>query len=82
MFKIAERKPDEYKSIDIQKPMKFEDAVVMYRAITGACRAGIESFLKSADVKRKQYSPSQIAKITIGQYGNQTFCRFFGIKVI
>jgi len=48
--------------------------VGIYRAVTGACGAGIKAFVDEvgADLE-KQYTPKQIAKIAVGRYGIDKF---------
>jgi hypothetical protein len=77
LFKLGNRSKEEYKDLTLESVLKFEDAVVCYRVITGACQAGIKHFLSIASIKRKSYSIQNIIDLTEGQYGNQTFKSFF-----
>ena len=80
MFKSAnDRGADQYKGIDINKYVSFEQAVIMYRIITGACSGGIESFISGLQDVKDEYSPNEIIELTKGQHGNDVFRRFFDV---
>ena len=49
-----------------------------YRAITGACSLGTENFLDHYEKDlAKELTLNDVIKATEGQYGNNTFVRFF-----
>ena len=76
IYKITDRKKSDYESYDLQSVLNFEEAVKCYRTITGACSQGTKNFVKTINIK-KQYTISEIIKLTIGQYGNRSFSEFF-----
>ena len=57
--------------------VSFEEAIKMYRAITGACEAGTRHFVKSLNEVKKEYSIAEIIEITQGNYGAEDFKNFF-----
>ena len=76
IYKITDRKKSDYESYDLQSVLNFEEAVKCYRTITGACSQGTKNFVKTIHIK-KQYTISEIIKLTMGQYGNRSFSDFF-----
>ena len=66
-----------YEDYTLDTVVTFEDAVKMYRVITGACEAGTRNFVQGLSKKKKKYTVSEIIKETQGQYGNDTFKEFF-----
>ena len=77
-FKTAkDRGAEQYRGIDIEKQIKMEDAVVMYRIITGACQKGTQRFVDSMETVKDSYTVREIIEMTKGQYGGETFRRFF-----
>ena len=56
--------------------LSFEDSILAYRCITGACSGGVESFIKSIEEK-DEYKISEIIELTKDQYGNKEFENFF-----
>ena len=78
-FKAAkDRGAEQYKNITIDTELSFEEMVTMYRVITGACRQGTESFVASlGDKVKEKYTVQEAIDLTNGQYGADTFKRFF-----
>ena len=78
-FKQLDRNVDNYRDLTPESLLSYEDAVIMYRVITGACSGGTEMFLSSHPElsTRKKYSVKDIMALTQGQYGNETLERFF-----
>ena len=78
IFKRAkDRGADQYKGIDIDAPRTVEELKTMYRIITGACRTGTESFIKSIKELKEKYTVREAIEITKGQYNSRMFERFF-----
>lgn len=50
----------------------------MYRVITGACRQGSESFVKSLGELKEKYTIREAINLTKGQYNAEKFAEFFG----
>ena len=77
-FKAAkDRGADQYRDIDHDKPIPTEEAIQMYRVITGACKQGTEMFLNSIQPLKNAYTVNEIIKLTAGKYGAETFKQFF-----
>lgn len=77
-FKRAkDRGADQYKGLSLDKEFTPEEAITMYRIITGACRQGSESFVKSLGKLKDKYTLREIIDTTKGQYGSSTFENFF-----
>ena len=78
-FKQMDRNMDDYRNLGLDDKLSYEDAVVMYRVITGACSGGTEDFLNSHPElsARKKYSIREIINLTSGQYGGEALVKFF-----
>jgi hypothetical protein len=67
----------EYKSLTLASKLTFAEGIACYRAITGACSFGVRNFVEMKGVAQKKFSIQQIIDMTNGQYGGDTFKRFF-----
>lgn len=77
-FKLARRDMAEYEMLSLNSELSYDEAIVCYRVITGACRMGVEHFLKRNLKERKaHYSVQEIIELTEGQYGSKEFKSFF-----
>ena len=77
-FKQAkDRGSDQYKGLTLDSTLKTPDAIVMYRIITGACKAGTERFLQTLGQLKDEYTVWEIIEITRGQYGAAMLQKFF-----
>ena len=81
MFKTAkDRGAEQYKGLNLDTVFTLEEAVTMYRIITGACKQGSESFVESlGDRVQKKYTIRECIEVTKGQYGHEAFARFFEV---
>ena len=78
IFKINGRSTDDYKGLKLSDKLSFEDAIVCYRVITGACSFGTKDFVTTRLKKRqKEYTIAQMIEVTEGEYGNKIFSEFF-----
>ena len=78
IFKSADdRGADQYKGLNLDSEVKTEDAIVMYRIITGACRQGTQSFIDNLKELKDSYTISEIISLTKGSYGAERFREFF-----
>ena len=75
--KAKERGSGQYKQLTLDSEVTKDEAITMYRIITGACRAGTEQFLSTVKEFKDKYTVAEIIEITRGQYGAETFERFF-----
>ena len=81
MFKISDRTKDDYKNLKLKDSLSFEDAIMCYRVITGACSFGTKDFVTNRLLKKqKKYTISEIIKVTKGEWGNNAFSDFFKVK--
>ena len=77
-FKRAkDRGAEQYKDLTLDSVVKYADAVVMYRIITGACQVGTQRFIDSLQEIKEEYTVAEIIELTRGQYGGGTFESFF-----
>jgi len=78
-FKAASRDKSQYKNLTLDSAISYEDAVIMYRVITGACQGGTQAFLKSlsAELIKGNYTVREIIKITAGQWNHEELKGFF-----
>ena len=77
-FKAAkDRGAAQYKGRDMDELIPFDEAVAMYRIITGACAAGTQSFIDTLCEVKEAYSIREIINVTCGSYGANTFKEFF-----
>lgn len=79
LFKSAkDRGADQYKGMSLDTELTVEEAVTMYRVITGACRQGSENFVSSlGDSLKEKYTIREAIELTKGQYGAEAFEKFF-----
>lgn len=77
-FKLAKRDINDYKSLTLNSKLTYENAVVMYRVITGACQYGTQQFLEQNKIQERDYTVAEIIELTKGHYGSESFKRFFG----
>lgn len=79
LFKSAkDRGADVYKSLKLTDSISSDEAITMYRIITGACKAGTQSFVDSLGEKKKDvYTIKEMIDLTRGAYGSQSFEKFF-----
>ena len=75
--KAKDRGSDQYKNVTLDTVVTPEEAMTMYRIITGACKAGTEHFVNSVKEIKKNYTVREIIDITEGQYRSEVFKRFF-----
>ena len=75
----AERGAEQYRSIDKNLEIPLCDCMTMYRVITGACKQGTESFANSIVNPKSGYTVMEMVDVTKGQYGHDTFTRFFEV---
>lgn len=78
LFKSAiDRGADQYKGISLDDPFTVEELKRMYRVITGACKAGTESFVNSLKDLKDKYTVREVIEMTDGQYNAEKFKEFF-----
>ena len=80
IYKISNRDTSAYENLTFDSEVTFEEAVKMYRAITGACEAGTKYFVSQLSEVKKRYTIAEIIKLTDGHYGSDSFKKFFEEK--
>lgn len=77
-FKLSKnRGVEQYKRLTLDSKVSFDDAIAMYRVITGACQFGTEQFISTLNNVKKSYTPREIIDMTDNQYGGKEFKKFF-----
>ena len=79
IYKISNRNKDSYKDLTLDSELSFEDAIMCYRVITGACSFGTRDFIENrlGENKNDKYTINEIITLTEGEYGNESFRDFF-----
>ena len=78
VYKISERNTEKYKDMTLDTRLTFAEAVECYRVITGACEAGTRGFVQSlGESVKEHYTIAEMIEVTKGQYGSDTFRKFF-----
>ena len=78
IYKIGERDTSAYEKLSQNSVLAKEEAIKMYRVITGACESGTRHFVETNSDKIKDtMTIAEIIKITEGQYGNEDLKKFF-----
>lgn len=81
LFKAAkDRGAEQYKGLDLDAPRTVEEMKTMYRVITGACRQGTENFVNGLGGLKERYTIREVMQLTEGQYGSDSFARFFTME--
>jgi len=79
IYKISKRDKSEYETLTLDSELTYNEAVVCYRVITGACRAGTQDYLEKRlpEPKKEKYSIKEMIELTKNEYGGRTFQEFF-----
>ena len=78
IFKAAkDRGAEQYKTLTPDSVLKTEEAITMYRIITGACQQGTARFVESIGNLKDEYTVREIIEMTKGQYGADRFAKYF-----
>ena len=83
IYKICDRDKSEYENLTLDSKLTYNEAIECYRVITGACSAGTRNFCENIlplDKKKDRYTIKEISELTRGQYGSETFRKFFKIR--
>ena len=75
-FKESDRDTSWLENKTLDSILSFEDSVLAYRCITGACSGGVSHFLKTIKEK-EEYKIDEIIELTKNEYGNKEFASFF-----
>lgn len=79
MFKINNRDKSDYEKLTLDSELTFNEAVVCYRVITGACKLGTQYYLEQRLPKphKEKYTIKEMIELTKNEYGGDTFREFF-----
>ena len=80
IYKISNRDTSQFNNLTLDSVLPKEDAIKMYRIITGACEFGTKQFVSSLKKTKKEYSVKEIIDLTSGQFGNEKLKQFFEEK--
>ena len=78
--KAKDRGAEQYKDYTMETVITAEEAMTMYRIVTGACKAGTEHFVNSLQKVKKKYTVREIIDLIEGQYRSEVFKNFFKRK--
>jgi len=76
-YKISNRDTTQYKDHTLDTKLSLTDLIRCYRVITGACEGGAKYFIEQNKIEDREYVIKEFIEITKGQYGNETFAKFF-----
>ena len=77
LYKLSNRDTSQYKDYTLDTKVSKKEAVQMYRCITGACESGTRYFVERLEEVPESLTIKEIIDLTEGQYGNDTFKKFF-----
>ena len=79
LYKISNRDKSSYEDLTLESELSFDEAVVCYRVITGACLAGTRDYIENRLPKphKPKYTISEIIELTKGEYQGRAFADFF-----
>ena len=83
LFKIKRSNLGDYSTLTLDDKLNYEEAIMCYRVITGACRAGTLRFLKEHNLiknHKKEYTIKEIIELTKNDYKGDVFMNFFKNK--
>lgn len=80
-FKIGNRDTSMYNDYTLDMELTLNDAIKMYRKITGACEAGTKYFVANNKLPKKA-TVREVIKLTEGQYNNQKLKEFFESEAV
>ena len=72
-----DRDVEQYGHLTLDSVVSKDQAITMYRVITGACQAGTENFINGLKEIKDSYTIQEIIDLTRGQYGSDVFEKFF-----
>ena len=72
-FKLMKRDVSQFESMSKKTAKTPEEWALIYRAITGACKSGVSSFLSGKGILKEKYTLAEIIEETQGAYGHSQF---------
>ena len=79
LYKITSRDTTKYEAWALDTEISHAEAIEAYRTITGACALGTRHFCETilGDNKKDRYTVAEVIELTKGQYGSETFRKYF-----
>ena len=78
IYKISDRDKSDYENMTLESEVTFEEAIEMYRVITGACSSGTRGFVENRlKSKKEKYTISEVIELTKREYGSRAIQDFF-----
>ena len=71
VFKLLTKDLSDFEDYTVDTELSFEEIIVMYRSITGACSQGVKDFIEGKTVKER-YTIKEIITITEGRLRQST----------
>jgi hypothetical protein len=79
IYKIGDRDTSKFESLTLDSELTKEEAIALYRTVTGACESGTRYFVEqNADKVKDKFTVKEIIALTKGQYGNSQLTEFIG----
>ena len=80
IYKNSDRDTSAYKNMSLDDVLTFEEAIIAYRTITGACSAGTRYFIEHRlpEPRKETYTIGEIIELTDNEYGCDKIKEFFG----
>ena len=78
IYKISDRDTTKYKGLTLDTVLTKNEAIQMYRTITGACERGTRYFVESLSNCPEKATIKEIIELTNGQFGSNSLVEFFG----
>ena len=77
IFKLDNRRKEDFAHLTTKDSLLFEEAIVAYRVITGACGFGVEDYIQNRlPQKQESFLVSEIMELTKDEYGGKSFAEF------
>jgi hypothetical protein len=77
IYKISDRDTSEFEKLTLKSVLSKEEAIKMYRVVTGACETGTRYFVEGLRTTKKSVTVKEIIDLTKGRYGNDRLVAFF-----
>lgn len=84
IYKISDKDTSAYKNMSLDDVLTFEEAIIAYRTITGACSAGTRDFIEHRlpEPRKKTYTIGEIIELTDNEYGSDKFKEFVNCSLV
>jgi hypothetical protein len=76
-YKISDRDTTQYEHLTLKSLLTQEEAIKLYRVITGACESGTRYFVENLNDKPDHLTVKELIKLTGGQYNHSLLVEFF-----